>query len=105
MAFFAAAICAVTGVLIWALWVLPIVRSIESAEDVPIGQTMAVDLDSGARVGIWTSGISATLGTMDCSVIGPDGAERPQQGPSAVSWDDVLWWMTCLLYTSPSPRD
>lgn len=94
MAFFAAAICAVTGVLIWALWVLPIVRSIESAEDVPIGQTMAVDLDSGARVGIWTSGISATLGTMDCSVIGPDGAERPQQGPSAVSWDDVLWWMT-----------
>ena len=65
MAFFAAAICAVTGVLIWALWVLPIVRSIESAEDVPIGQTMAVDLDSGARVGIWTSCLLYTSDAAD----------------------------------------
>lgn len=94
MAFVAAAICAVTGILIWTLWVLPIVRSIDAAEDVVIGETMAVELDAGSRVGVWTSGISATLGTMDCTVIGPDGGERPQRGASAVSWDDVLWWMT-----------
>ncbi len=94
LAFATAAICAVTGILIWTLWVLPIARSIEAAEDAPIGETMAVDLDAGARVGIWTSGISAALGTMDCTVIGPDGSERPQRSASAVSWDDVLWWMT-----------
>lgn len=94
MAFVAAAICAATGILIWSLWVLPIVRSIETAEDLAIGKTMAVDLDAGSRAGIWTSGISAALGTMDCTVIGPDGAARPQRSASAVSWDDVLWWMT-----------
>lgn len=94
MAFVVAAICALTGILVWTLWVMPIVRSIEAAEDAPIGTTMTVDLDAGSRVGIWTSGISATLGTMDCTVIGPDGGERPQRGASAVSWDDVLWWMT-----------
>ncbi|WP_230108085.1 hypothetical protein [Microbacterium foliorum] len=94
MAFVAAAVCAVAAVSIWTLWVLPIVRSIDAAEDVPLGATTVVDLEEGERVGIWASGISASLGTMDCRVLGPDGEERPQRGPGAVNWDDVLWWMT-----------
>ncbi|KAA0961436.1 hypothetical protein FQ142_11515 [Microbacterium sp. ANT_H45B] len=94
MAFVAAAVCAVAGVLIWTLWVLPIVRSVEAAEDVPLGTTAVVDLEEGERVGIWASGISASLGTMECRAVGPDHDVRPQRGPSALSWDDVLWWMT-----------
>lgn len=93
-AFAAAVICALIGILIWMLWVLPIVRSVASADPVPLGRTTAVDLEAGDRVGIWADGMSPMLGTMDCIVTAPDGSDRPQRGASPLSWDDLLWWMT-----------
>lgn len=93
-AFIAAAVCAVVSVLIWTLWVLPIVRSIDAAQPAAVGRTLAVELSEGETVGIWASGRSPALGTMECGVVGPGGAELPQSGGSSLGWDDVLWWVT-----------
>ena len=93
-AFLAAAVCAVVSILIWMLWVLPVAGSIDDARPVPIGRTIAVDLSEGQTVGIWASGRSAALGSMDCTVTDVHGSEVPQSGGSSLRWDDVLWWMT-----------
>lgn len=93
-AFVAAAICAAASVLIWLMWVMPIVRSIDEAEPAMIGRTISVELAAGETAGIWASGRSAMLGTVACAVTGPDGSDLEQRGGSALSWNDVLWWMT-----------
>nr|WP_201469317.1 hypothetical protein [Microbacterium hydrocarbonoxydans] len=89
-----AAACAVISVLIWSLWVLPIVRSIDEARSTPTGRTVAVELAEGETVGIWASGTSAALGTMTCSVVDSGGSELPQWGGPTLGWEDVLWWMS-----------
>lgn len=94
IAFFAAAIFAVGSLLIWTLWVLPIVRSVEAAQPVGIGSSTSIELADGQTVGIWARGRAATFGTMECAVTAPDGTAVPQVGGSSLSWDDVLWWMT-----------
>ena len=42
-------------------------------------------------------------------VVGPDGTEDDPQGVPVFAWKgetlEEYWWCTCLLYTSPSPRD
>ncbi|MCI1020210.1 hypothetical protein HWD99_16410 [Microbacterium sp. C5A9] len=93
-AFIAAAFCAVVSVLIWTLWVLPIVRSVEDAEPSAIGGSISVELSSGQTAGVWASGRAASLGTMECVVTGPDGSALLQRAGSALRWDDVLWWVT-----------
>lgn len=90
----AALLAAVAGALIWMLWVVPIVSSVERAHPAPLGQTLSVDLDAGESSGVWASGISAALGTMRCRVTGPDGAEPRLLGAPSLNWDDTLWWMT-----------
>lgn len=94
VAFGFSALCACIGVLIWTLWVLPVAASVRDADPVPLGRGETVELRAGERVGIWGSGISAMLGTLECSVSGPDGAALPQRGGPSLSWDDTLWWMT-----------
>jgi hypothetical protein len=94
VAFVFSALCAGIGILIWTLWVLPISASVAEAEASPLGQVETVELDAGERAGIWGSGISAMLGTLECTVSDPDGAELSQRGGPSLSWDDTLWWMT-----------
>lgn len=89
-----AALALVVGALIWVLWVLPIARSVGEATPTPIGVPVVVDLEAGERVGIWSSGLPASFGTMDCTVTSPEGAPVPQVGPPSLTWDDTLWWMT-----------
>jgi len=79
------AICFVGSALIWILWVLPIARSIERAEPVPLGEP--IEVSAGAH-GVWASGRAAMLGLVRCE---SDGALS--SGPS-LEWDDTLWWMT-----------
>ncbi|KJL28461.1 hypothetical protein [Microbacterium oxydans] len=87
--------CAVIGALIWILWVLPITASVDAASAQPIGSSpAAVQLDAGARVGIWGRGISPTLGTMSCAVTAPSGDAVGQHGGPSLTWSDTLWWMT-----------
>lgn len=94
MALGAAAVALIAGILIWTLWVMPIAASVEEAEPNPLGRTVSVDLNEGERSGIWASGISAALGSTDCTAIAPDGAELPGRGAPSLTWDDTLWWMT-----------
>lgn len=94
VAFWFSALCGCVGVLIWILWVLPVVASVEDAVPSPLGRTAEVELDSGERGGVWGSGISAALGTMECVVVGPGGGELPLRGAPSLTWDDTLWWMT-----------
>lgn len=94
VAFGFAALCAVAGLLIWMLWVLPIADSVRESEAAPLDRQLTVELDAGERVGIWGAGISAMLGTMQCSVIAPDGTELALRGGPSLDWDDTLWWMT-----------
>ena len=94
VAFAFSAFCAIVGVLIWTLWVLPVAASVGEGEALPLGETSKIELSAGERVGVWGSGISAMLGTMRCTVEAPDGAELPQRGGPSLSWDDTLWWMT-----------
>jgi hypothetical protein len=82
------------GVLIWTLWVIPVAASVAAAQSVPLEHAEEIELDAGERVGIWGSGISAMLGTLECSVSGPGGTELSQRGGPSLSWDDTLWWMT-----------
>lgn len=88
------ALCACAGVLIWTLWVLPVASSVGDAEPLPLGQVAEVDLGEGERVGVWAGGRSAMLGTMQCTVVAPDGSELPQRRGPSLTWDDTLWWMT-----------
>lgn len=83
----AAVASALTTVLIWALWVLPISRSIES-----IGSSVVYDVEKGKKVGIWTSGHSSRLGTVSCTVEGPDGGNPSVLNVRSLSWEDTLWW-------------
>lgn len=94
VAFGFSALCACIGVLIWALWVLPVSASVGEADPVPLGRAVTVDLPAGERVGIWGSGVSAMLGTLECSVSDPSGDELAQRRGPSLSWDDTLWWMT-----------
>ncbi|WP_417503501.1 hypothetical protein [Microbacterium sp.] len=94
VAFGFSALCACIGVLIWTLWVLPVAASVSDADPVPLGRGATVELQEGERVGIWGSGVSAMLGTLECSVSGPAGAELSQRAGPSLSWDDTLWWMT-----------
>lgn len=89
-----ALICAVGGVLIWVLWVFPVVASVDAADTHPMGERALVELDAGERVGVWGRGISANLGTMACTVTAPEGdGVATSSGPS-LDWSDTLWWMT-----------
>lgn len=90
----AAVVALLAGILIWTLWVLPIVSSVEEAPSSPLGRTVLVDLEEGARSGVWASGISPALGSTRCTVIAPDGVELPLRGAPSLTWDDTLWWMT-----------
>lgn len=94
VAFGFSALCAVAAVLIWTLWVLPIAASVRESDATPLDRSVAIELGAGERVGVWGAGISAMLGTMECAVIAPDGAELPQRGAPSLTWDDTLWWMT-----------
>lgn len=94
VAFWFAGLCACAGALIWVLWVLPISASVADAEPRGLGSTAEIDLRSGESVGIWGSGISAMLGTMDCTVSGPGGEDPVLRSGPSLSWDDTLWWMT-----------
>ena len=87
-------LCAVGGVLIWLLWVLPIVASVDRADPHPLSDTVAVELAASERAGVWAQGISANLGTVECSVTAPDGTRVAQHGAPALDWDDTLWWIT-----------
>ncbi|WP_217183435.1 hypothetical protein [Streptomyces sp. AC495_CC817] len=89
----AAAVCAVAAVLIWVLWALPVARSVGEAEPAAIGDTITVELAEGPA-GIWGSGRSPLLGTMECTVTGPSGERLAQSGPPSLTWDDTLWWLT-----------
>ncbi|GGM45850.1 hypothetical protein [Microbacterium saperdae] len=89
-----APICALGGVLIWVLWVLPIAASVDAADPHPIGETTVVELETGERVGVWGRGISANLGTMACAVTAPDGEAVATRGGPSLGWSDTLWWMT-----------
>lgn len=93
VAFAAAALCAIAGVLIWMLWVLPIARSVGEAAPTPVGDSMTVELAAGESAGLWGSGQSVVFGTVDCSVVSPDGDPVTQLGPPALTWDDTVWWM------------
>lgn len=94
VAFGFSALCACIGVLIWTLWVLPVAASVREADPVPLGRGETVELQRGERVGIWGSGVSAMLGTLECSVSDPDGSDLAQRKGPSLSWDDTLWWMT-----------
>lgn len=93
-AFIGAGVSAVVSVLIWTLWVFPIVRTVEVAEPVAIGSSTSIELATGETVGIWASGRSATFGTLECTVTAPDGGEVPQARGASLGWEDLLWWMT-----------
>ncbi|WP_435743718.1 hypothetical protein [Microbacterium sp. PMB16] len=80
--------------LIWTLWVLPIAASVDAADSRPLGATFTVELEAGERVGVWSQGISASLGTTECTVTAPDDSRVAQRGAPALDWDDTLWWMT-----------
>lgn len=82
------------AVLIWALWVLPISRSIESATPAAIGSSVVYEVEKGKTAGIWTSGRSSWLGTVSCTVEGPDGGSPGVLNVRGLSWEDTLWWMT-----------
>lgn len=90
----AAVASALATVLIWALWVLPISRSIESATPESIGSSVVYDVEKGKKVGIWTSGHSSWLGTVSCTVEGPDGGNPSVLNVRSLSWEDTLWWKT-----------
>ncbi|MFB8190008.1 hypothetical protein ACFC14_11825 [Microbacterium sp. NPDC055988] len=94
VAFGFSALCACIGVLIWTLWVMPVAASVGEADPLPLGRGQTVELNAGERVGIWGSGVSAMLGTLECSVSGPGGDSLAQRGGPSLSWDDTLWWMT-----------
>lgn len=89
-----ALLCAVGGVLIWVLWVLPVAASVDAADTHPMGEDARVELDAGERVGIWGRGISASLGTMTCIVAAPQGDDMATSIGPSLDWSDTLWWMT-----------
>lgn len=94
VAFWFSGFCALAGVLIWTLWVLPVAASVGEADAVPLGRSVQVELPAGDRLGIWGSGISAAFGTMTCTVTDPSGGVLPLRPGPSLSWDDTLWWMT-----------
>ena len=94
MGWWAVGASAVITVLVWALWVLPVNRSIAAAEPAEIGGPLTTQLAEGATAGIWATGRSALLGTASCSVTGPDGREVPVQSTRDLGWEDTLWWVT-----------
>lgn len=94
VAFAFSGLCAVAAVLIWTLWVLPVAASVDRADPSPLGRDVEVELEEGARGGVWSSGISAMLGTIECTVAGPDGVELALRAAPSLNWDDTLWWMT-----------
>lgn len=77
--------CLIGTALIWILWVVPVARSVDEAEPVPLGRTIAVS--DGAH-GVWVSGRAGMLGLVQCT---SDG--EVTSGPS-LDWEDTLWWMT-----------
>ena len=93
-AMLAAVLGAIGGTLIWVLWVLPIVASVDRADPRPLGDAIVVELGVDERAGVWSQGVSASLGTLDCVVTGPDGASVAQRGAPALDWSSTLWWMT-----------
>jgi hypothetical protein len=94
LALTAAFLCAIGGVLIWLLWVFPVASSVDAAADHPLGEPAVVELDPGQTVGIWGRGISASLGTMACTVSTPAGEGVVTRGGPSLDWSDTLWWMT-----------
>lgn len=90
----AAVLGGVGGALIWVLWVLPIVASVDRAEPRPLGDAIVVELGADQRAGVWAQGVSASLGTLDCVVTAPDGGAVAQRGAPALDWSSTLWWMT-----------
>lgn len=94
VAFGFSVVCALLATLIWLLWVLPVVSSVRDAEPAPLDRHVVVELPADATGGVWSSGISAMLGTIECAVVGPDGTELPLRGAPSLTWDDTLWWMT-----------
>ncbi|WP_026555637.1 hypothetical protein [Arthrobacter sp. 35W] len=84
----------VLSVLVWTLWVIPVNRSIEAAAPVTVGEPVVQELDAGETIGIWASGISASLGTVECAAIGPDGQVPTISQRRDLDWDDTLWWVT-----------
>lgn len=90
----AAGIFAIITILIWALWVLPVNRSVAAASPVEIGETVSVDLDEGEQAGIWGTGRSVLLGSASCTVTAPNGDDVPLAVTRDLGWDDTLWWMT-----------
>ncbi|PVE92263.1 hypothetical protein [Microbacterium sp. TPD7012] len=94
LAVVAAVLGTVGGALIWMLWVLPIVASVDRAEPHPLGDAIVVDLDADERAGIWAQGISANLGSLECVVVAPGGEPVAQRGAPALDWSSTLWWMT-----------
>ena len=93
-AMLAAVLGAIGGTLIWVLWVLPVVASVDRADPRPLGDAIVVELGVDERAGVWSQGVSASLGTLDCVVTGPDGASVAQRGAPALDWSSTLWWMT-----------
>lgn len=94
LALTATLVCAIGGVLIWLLWVLPVASSVDAAADHPLGEPAVVELDAGQTVGIWGRGISANLGTMACTVTTAAGEGVVTRGGPSLDWSDTLWWMT-----------
>lgn len=84
----------VVAALVWLLWVLPINHSIESATPTEIGAPIAHEAKDGAAIGIWSTGASALLGSMQCTVTGPLGDQATVRTVPVLGWDDTLWWVT-----------
>lgn len=89
-----ALIFALAGAGIWGLWVLPVNASVREAKPYPIGSPVEMTLAAGDRVGIWSNSLAADLEVLECEVRDSAGAEVATLRSPALSWDDVLWWVT-----------